>query len=143
MPLGELAMIDTVLQQLKSLDPEERKKAIVTLGRLRNKIALKELESIYRNDPDPDLRALALKVGRYIVQESQSTSPIRGTVTEPDFLPDTSPWDIALSQMDAVPRGRQRVSLPQQLLRRHVGLAALLMLIGAILFILFLLHRIF
>ncbi len=134
-------MIEAVLEQLKSIDPEERKKAIITLGRLRNKVAMKPLEEVFRKDPDPDLRALAYKVARYIVEESQKTNPIRGTVTEPDFLPDTSPWDIALGQIER-PRARIRISLPEQLARRHMGLAALLMLIGAILFILFLLHHI-
>lgn len=134
-------MIEAVLEQLKSIDPEERKKAIVTLGRLRNKVAMKPLEEVFRKDPDPDLRALAYKVARYITQESQKTNPIRGTVTEPDFLPDTSPWDMALGQIEP-PRARAKIGLPQQLMRRHMGLAALLILIGAILFILFLVHRI-
>jgi hypothetical protein len=135
-------MIDAVLEQLKSLDPEERKKAIITLGRLRNKVAMKPLEEVFRKDPDPDLRALAYKVGRYIMEESQKTNPIRGTVTEPDFLPDTSPWDIALGQVKAPRRSRVKIDLRRQLMRRHMSLAALLMLIGAILFILFLFHRV-
>jgi hypothetical protein len=138
-------VIDEVLRQLKSPDPEERKKAIVTLGRLRHKAAMKHLEAVYRSDPDPDLRQLARKVGYHIQYTSQTTSPIRGTVTEPDFLPDTSPWDIAFSSTHArrlrIQRRWNRIRSEKQLLRRTLGFAALLMLLGAILFLLFQFHH--
>jgi len=138
-------MIDDVLQQLKNPDPEERKKAVVTLGRLRNRAALKPLEEVYRRDPDPDLRQLAYKVGRYIQYQSQVTNPIRGTVTEPDFLPDTSPWDVVFSapatHQHLIKREWKRIRTERKILRRYLGIAALLMLIGAILFLLFQFHH--
>jgi hypothetical protein len=138
-------MIDDVLKQLKNPDPEERKKAVVTLGRLRNRAALKPLEEVYRRDPDPDLRQLAYKVGRYIQYQSQVTNPIRGTVTEPDFLPDTSPWDVVFSapatHQYRLRREWKRIRTERKILRRYLGIAALLMLIGAILFLLFQFHH--
>jgi hypothetical protein len=138
-------VIEELVQQLKNPDPEERKKAIVALGRLRNRVALQPLEEVYHLDPDPDLRMLAFKVGRYIKYQSQVTNPIRGTVTEPDFLPDTSPWDIAFSAPHARPhliqREWKRIRTERRILRRYLGFAALLMLIGIILFLLFQFHH--
>ena len=136
-------MIDDVAKQLQSPDPDERIKAIAALGRLKNKVALPALAAVYRNDPDPDVRQLALKVGRFIQQESLTTSPIRGTVTEPDFLPDASPFDAALLESLTPPSGARRYwRVESQRLRRLLRLAFFLMLIGAILFILLLLYRV-
>jgi HEAT repeat protein len=134
-------MADDVVRQLQSPDPNERIKAISALGRLKNKSVLPALAAVYRNDPDPDVRQLALKVGRFIQQESLTTSPIRGTVTEPDFLPDTSPFDVALHEQPFAPV-RRYWQVEGQRLRQLLKLAAFLMLLGTILFILLLLFRV-
>jgi len=61
-------VIDTYLQQLKSQDIARRREAIVALGKSSDPAALQPLADVYRNDPDPALRDLALKAGRYLRQ---------------------------------------------------------------------------
>jgi len=66
------------LEQLRSSDPEVRRKAIIALGRQKNPAALDPLAEVYRNDPDPGLRELAQKAGRYIrsnIAEAGSEPP--------------------------------------------------------------------
>ena len=58
--------IDEALKQLKSDDPETRRQAIIAIGKTKNASALRVLADVYQSDPDPDLRALALKAGKYI-----------------------------------------------------------------------------
>jgi hypothetical protein len=54
------------LEQLRSPDPEVRRQAIIAIGRQKDPAALAPLADVYRNDPDPGLRELAYKAGRYI-----------------------------------------------------------------------------
>jgi hypothetical protein len=71
-------MIDQWIQQLKSPDPDQRRQAIIALANTRDPAALAPLAALYRGDPDPALRDMALKAGRYIRQESEKaagTSP--------------------------------------------------------------------
>ena len=69
-------MIDQWIQQLKSPDPEQRRQAIVALANTRDPAALAPLAAIYRGDPEPALREMALKAGRYIRQESQKSEAL-------------------------------------------------------------------
>jgi len=59
-------MFDQYIQQLASQDVAERRQAIIALGNAGNPQALPTLANVYRTDPDPALRELALKAGRYI-----------------------------------------------------------------------------
>ena len=59
-------MLKPYIQQLKSQDPAERRKAIKGLARLRNPAAVPLLETVANSDPDPGLRELAEKAIRYI-----------------------------------------------------------------------------
>ena len=55
-----------IFQFLKSDDPEERKKGIKALARTGDREALRYLATIYKEDPEPDVRDLALKAGQHI-----------------------------------------------------------------------------
>src|SRR5258708_16046732 len=59
-------MFDQYLEQLASPDVSERRQAIIALGKSADPRALAPLANIYKNDPDPTLRELALKAGRYL-----------------------------------------------------------------------------
>lgn len=69
-------MVDEWLQQLQNPDPQLRRQAIIALANTRDPAALRPLAGIYHNDPDPELRDLALKAGRYIRQETAETPGI-------------------------------------------------------------------
>ncbi|MBI5959396.1 MAG: HEAT repeat domain-containing protein [Chloroflexi bacterium] len=68
-------MLEQSLQQLNSPDPNERRAAITALANLKDPLALRPLSAIYRTDPDPVIRELALKAGRYIRQHENSAAP--------------------------------------------------------------------
>jgi hypothetical protein len=55
-----------IFQLLKSDDAEERKKGIKALARTGDREALRYLATIYKEDPEPDVRDLALKAGQHI-----------------------------------------------------------------------------
>jgi predicted esterase len=75
-----------LVAQLRSADPDQRKAAILALGRAADVDALPLLANLYRNDPDSALRELALKAGRHIKAQSQpSTTPPPAPVA--DVLP--------------------------------------------------------
>jgi hypothetical protein len=61
-------MLDDPIQQLDSTDPAQRRRAIIALANSGDPAALKPLAAVYRTDPDPAIRELALKAGRYIKQ---------------------------------------------------------------------------
>jgi hypothetical protein len=66
---------DQLIHQLQNPDPEQRKQAIMALANTRSPTALGPLGTVYRTDPDPVLRELALKAGRYIRQSSGTARP--------------------------------------------------------------------
>ena len=69
-------MLQHDLDQLRSADPEVRRKAIIALGRRKDPAALDPLAEVYRSDPDTGLRELAYKAGRYIRSSSaEAASP--------------------------------------------------------------------
>jgi hypothetical protein len=59
-------MIDEYIRQLESLDPVQRRAAILAVGKAGDPRALPSLLKIYKTDPDPVLRELALRAGRHI-----------------------------------------------------------------------------
>ncbi|MCC6614857.1 MAG: hypothetical protein IT320_15355 [Anaerolineae bacterium] len=73
-------MIEVYLQQLKSKDAARRREAIVALGKSNDPAALQPLADIYRNDPDPALRDLALKAGRYLRQHMSQAGGSAGAL---------------------------------------------------------------
>lgn len=68
-------MIDTFVKQLKSNDAARRREAIIALGKSNDRAALQPLAEVYKNDPEPALRELALKAGRYLRQQTQQAPP--------------------------------------------------------------------
>ncbi len=64
-------MSQALINQLRSSDPEQRRQAIIALGKARERQALKALAYLYKNDPVPEIRDLAYKAGRYITQQTQ------------------------------------------------------------------------
>jgi hypothetical protein len=64
-------MPDDLIQQLQDPDPAVRRQAIIALANSHNLAALQPLAAVYRGDPDPALRELALKAGRYLKQHGQ------------------------------------------------------------------------
>ncbi|MCA9903160.1 MAG: hypothetical protein KC547_04830 [Anaerolineae bacterium] len=69
-------MIDTYVRQLKSNDAGRRREAIIALGKSNDPAALPPLAEVYKNDPEPALRDLALKAGRYLRQHTQQEPPV-------------------------------------------------------------------
>jgi hypothetical protein len=62
-------MLNDLVQQLGNPDPQQRKQAIIALGRLKDPDALKPLAEVYRNDPEETLRDLARKASNYIMSQ--------------------------------------------------------------------------
>src|SRR5258708_32075297 len=98
------------MQQLSRQDVETRRLEIIALGNSADQRAMASLANVYKTDPDPALRELALKAGRYIkrtttgsmpvVQPSQvaQAAPPQPTVTQPPQqapLPKVSPFDLS------------------------------------------------
>ncbi len=65
-------MINRYVQQLKSSDPARRREAIIALGKSGDQAALSPLADVYRGDPDPALRDLALRAGRHLRSQLQA-----------------------------------------------------------------------
>ena len=59
-------MIDDLIEQLTHPDPQQRRKAVIALGKSKDPEALPALSKIYTSDPDYALRDLARKAGVYI-----------------------------------------------------------------------------
>lgn len=62
-------MFNQYTAQLRSRDPEQRKAAIRAMARDMHddpEIVLKLLETVYKKDPDPEVRYAALQAGRYL-----------------------------------------------------------------------------
>ena len=78
------------LDRLRSPDPEVRRKAIIALGRQKDPAALGPLAEVYRNDPDPGLRELAQKAGRYIRSSSAEAANEPPPASPPITTPDVS-----------------------------------------------------
>jgi hypothetical protein len=100
-------MFDEWVQQLQSPDPHQRRQAVIALANARNPAALKALAAIFHGDPDPELRELALKAGRFIRQETGQTTgaETRAEAPEPPPAsakpaqkPDVSKRDAELAQ---------------------------------------------
>jgi hypothetical protein len=103
-------MIDDNIRQLESPDPTERRTAILAVGKAGDPRALPFLLKIYKNDPDPVLRELALRAGRHIrdtqTQTAQSPAvppPVTQPVSQP-VRPSPAPLSpVPLSQVTPAP----------------------------------------
>ncbi|HVO69584.1 MAG TPA: HEAT repeat domain-containing protein [Aggregatilineaceae bacterium] len=105
-------MLDDTIQQLNSTDPAQRRSAIIALANSKDPAALKRLAAIYRTDPDPAIRELALKAGRYIKQAAGDDAANRlpggvavqatgAAAIDPGAVPQAVPREQAVSARDA------------------------------------------
>ncbi len=96
-------MIDTYIQQLASADAGKRREAIIALGKAGDPRALPPLLNIYKTDPDPALRELALKAGRHIkqLQSAQQSAPAQPATQVP---PTSRPASTSAVRQAAPPR---------------------------------------
>ncbi len=69
-------MADESLQKFESPDPAVRRQAILDAGRSGDRRALPYLMNIYKTDPDPVMRELALKAGRRIKSLIEQTGQV-------------------------------------------------------------------
>jgi hypothetical protein len=86
-------MIERYIQQLKSPDPAARRAAIVALANSKDAAALGPLGEVYRSDPEPALRELALKAGQYISQAQTAA----GRTSQPTGRASQTPTDSGAS----------------------------------------------
>lgn len=68
-------MDERYIQALKSPDKERRRAAIVALGKSGDPAALPHLAYAHKHDPEPELRELALKAGRYAKKMTMTEPP--------------------------------------------------------------------
>jgi hypothetical protein len=104
-------MLDDTIQQLHSADPDQRRSAIIALANSGDPAALKPLAAVYRTDPDPAIRELALKAGRYIRQVAGDEAAIQtpdavavqatGTAIDLGAVPQAVPQKQGVSARDA------------------------------------------
>lgn len=93
-------MIDQFVAQLQSPDPNQRRQAIIALGKSRNPAALQHLAQIFRNDPEPNLRELARRAGVHIRQAMDGGAPPEpAPAASPVYIP-SAPADSADSEVD-------------------------------------------
>ncbi len=90
-------MIEYTIRQLQSDDPVQRRATIVALGNSRDPDALRLLAAVYRRDPDPALRELALKAGQFIQQINAKDDAVPGAPI-PAGEADISPRDRELAR---------------------------------------------
>jgi hypothetical protein len=74
-------MLDELIAQLESFDPEQRRRAIIALGRSGDLEALPHLAQVFRTDPDPQLRELARRAGIHIRDLNQARGGAPATST--------------------------------------------------------------
>ena len=60
-----------ILSQLGNPDPNIRRNAVMKIAESDDPRVLTILERIYKNDPDPEIRELALQTGRELHKKSQ------------------------------------------------------------------------
>ena len=81
--------LDRYVRLLGSPDTDQRRQAIVALGRSKNPAALRPLAEVYRNEKNGELRELALKAGQFI--KAQVTATPAPVVTPPEPAPAQTP----------------------------------------------------
>ncbi|MEM9955519.1 MAG: HEAT repeat domain-containing protein [Chloroflexota bacterium] len=55
-----------IFKSLRSSDPEERKKGVRALAQTGEREAFRYLATVYKQDPDPEVRQLALDAGKHV-----------------------------------------------------------------------------
>ncbi len=94
-------MTDELIQQLKHPDAARRRAAITALANSKDPAALPALAAVYRRDPDPALRELALKAGRFIRQHAGSGPQTPVDAASGPTPPPLEPAPHEVSERDA------------------------------------------
>jgi hypothetical protein len=89
-------MIDDLIEQLTHPDPQQRRTAIIALGKSKAPEALPALSKIYTSDPDYKLRELARKAGVFI-REHMPDEP----TPEPEMA--VAPFTTSIMSMEPDP----------------------------------------
>ena len=74
-----MAQIDKVIEHLRSDDIKMRRKAVTWLARQGDAKAVKPLSWVAKNDPEPEISALAARAIRYIKKQTTTMPIIRDT----------------------------------------------------------------
>ena len=89
-------MDNSILNDLSSVDPEIRKRGIKALVKSGDADAMRYLASLYKKDPDPDVRELALKGGKYLQQQANKPeAPPSDTQADATYAEDDYVYDDA------------------------------------------------
>jgi hypothetical protein len=87
-------MDNSILNDLNSVDPEIRKRGIKALVKSGDANAMRYLASLYKKDPDPDVRDLALKGGKHLQQQA-ANAPSQAEASTSDATDDDYVTDDA------------------------------------------------
>lgn len=82
-----MADLRELAQRLKSPDPKIRKQAIIDITNTQDPKALKALQWVYKNDPEPALQDLALRGAKFIKEKQAQAQPAH---VADDYIP---PWE--------------------------------------------------
>jgi hypothetical protein len=91
---------DALIDDLESMDPEVRKRAVRALAQTKDPDALPHLASVVREDSDAEVRDLARKAGIYIKKQSGGAAPARESERSTVALP----ADETMSLYEDAPR---------------------------------------
>lgn len=75
------AQFDALIELLESRNPDDRKRAIAGIAKSGDGRGLRYLAAVHKNDPEPALRELAVKAGRYLKKEIETAKWV-GTGSE-------------------------------------------------------------
>lgn len=79
----DTAFLEPYVRQLSSPDTDQRKQAIVALGKSKHPAALRLLAEVYRRERDDELRALAFRAGQYIQSQLSQTKQAPSQAAQP------------------------------------------------------------
>lgn len=94
-------MDQSLIDQLQSDNPAQRRQAIMALGRVGDRTALPWLATVYQHDPVPDLRQLAGRAGRAILRRAPEAAAADPTTSPPAASAATPPPKQAAYLLDA------------------------------------------
>lgn len=80
-----MADLKTLARGLKDTDPARRRKTIQQLAQSNDPDALKYLAWAYKNDPDDNLRQLALRGGKYLRKRVRDQEDVAGYETDSGY----------------------------------------------------------
>ncbi|MCU0512292.1 MAG: HEAT repeat domain-containing protein [Anaerolineae bacterium] len=119
-------MDQTILTLMDSGNPLDRKRAIKALIQQGDQEALKYLATLYKTDPEPEIRELAVKAGRYIKKQQESGSLWEGSGIKqrgPGPAATAAPAPVAEDEPEYVEVSGSKQERAQGLLSRAIDLS--------------------